>query len=147
MSAVAVIGMGKFIAEPTIEQMIAAGSTIKGANVNVNGLTVKDNCGDPRNSKVLDIIDEFKTCDAEVCVTDPQAGTDEAMPEYGVTLLPWHELPRANAIVTAVADREYAQLSVANIGAKIVSGGAFIDVKSAFDSTDLRVAGYRVWRR
>ena len=76
-------GMGKFIAEPTIEQMIAAGSTIKGANVNVQGLTLKDNSGDLRNSKVIDIIDEFKTCDVEICVTDPQAGADEVMHGYG----------------------------------------------------------------
>ena len=139
-------GMGKFIAEQTIKQMIAAGSTIKGAKVNVLGLTFKENCGDLRNSKVIDIINELKTYGVEVCVTDPQAGADEAMHEYGVTLLPRHELPRADAIVAAVAPREYAQLSVADIGAKIVPGGAFIDVKSAFDSTDLRVAGYRVWR-
>ena len=53
--------MGKFIAEQTIKHMIASGSYIKGARVNVLGLTFKENCGDLRNSKVIDIINELKT--------------------------------------------------------------------------------------
>ena len=66
-------GMGKFIAEQTIKNMIAAGSYIKGAKVNVLGLTFKENCGDLRNSKVIDIINELKSYGVEVYVTDPQA--------------------------------------------------------------------------
>jgi UDP-N-acetyl-D-galactosamine dehydrogenase len=53
-------GMGKFIAEQTIKHMIAGGSYIKGAKVNVLGLTFKENCGDLRNSKVIDIINELQ---------------------------------------------------------------------------------------
>ncbi|MDP3085852.1 MAG: nucleotide sugar dehydrogenase [Rubrivivax sp.] len=139
-------GMGKFIAEQTIKQMIAAGSNIKGAKVNVLGLTFKENCGDLRNSKVIDIIHELQNYGVEVCVTDPQAEVDEAMHEYGVKLLPWAELPRADAIVAAVAHREFAELSVADLGTKLVSGGAFIDVKAAYDPAALRAAGYRLWR-
>jgi UDP-N-acetyl-D-galactosamine dehydrogenase len=66
-------GMGKFIAEQTIKHMIAAGSYIKGAKVNVLGLTFKENCGDLRNSKVIDIINELQSYGVEVFVTDPQA--------------------------------------------------------------------------
>src|SRR6187402_548472 len=53
-------GMGKYVAEQTIKQMIANGSYIKGARVNILGLTFKENCPDLRNSKVVDIIDELK---------------------------------------------------------------------------------------
>jgi UDP-N-acetyl-D-galactosamine dehydrogenase len=66
-------GMGKFIAEQTIKHMIAAGSYIKGAKVNVLGLTFKENCGDLRNSKVVDIIRELQSYGVEVHVTDPTA--------------------------------------------------------------------------
>ncbi|MBK9234556.1 MAG: nucleotide sugar dehydrogenase [Rhodoferax sp.] len=138
--------MGKFIAEQTIKHMIASGSYIKGARVNVLGLTFKENCGDLRNSKVIDIINELKTYGVEVFVTDPQAEVEEAMHEYGVRLLPWGEMPRADAIVAAVAHKEYAGLSVEELGRKLVKGGAFIDVKAAFDPEALRIAGYRVWR-
>ena len=139
-------GMGKFIAEQTIKHMIAAGSYVKGAKVNVLGLTFKENCGDLRNSKVIDIIHELKTYGVEVFVTDAQAEAEEAMHEYGVHLQAWDELPRADAIVAAVSHREYAALTVEDIGKKLVKGGAFIDVKAAFDQAAIIGAGYRLWR-
>ena len=139
-------GMGKFIAEQTIKHMIASGSYIKGAKVNVLGLTFKENCGDLRNSKVIDIIHELKSYGVEVFVTDAQADADEAMHEYGVRLLALDELPRADAIVAAVAHQEYAALTVDDLGKKLVKGGAFIDVKASFDAAALKAAGYRVWR-
>ena len=139
-------GMAKFVAEQTIKQMIASGSYIKSARVNVLGLTFKENCGDLRNSKVIDIIRELQSYGAEVHVTDPQADPEEAMHEYKVKLSPWEDLPRADAIVAAVAHREYAALTVDDMGKKLVKGGAFIDVKAAFDQNMLAAAGYRVWR-
>lgn len=139
-------GMGKFIAEQTIKHMIASGSYVKDAKVNVLGLTFKENCGDLRNSKVIDIIRELRTYGVEVHVTDAQATPEEALHEYGVKLAPFDALPRADAIVAAVAHREYAALSVEDIGRKLVKGGAFIDVKAAFDAATLQGAGYRVWR-
>ena len=139
-------GMGKFIAEQTIKHMIAAGSYIKGAKVNVLGLTFKENCGDLRNSKVIDIINELKSYGVEVYVTDPQAESDEAVHEYGVPLLAWADLPRADAIVAAVAHKEFAALTMDDFAKKLVKGGAFIDVKAAFDREAIRNAGYRLWR-
>jgi UDP-N-acetyl-D-galactosamine dehydrogenase len=138
--------MGKFIAEQTIKHMIAAGSHIKGAKVNVLGLTFKENCGDLRNSKVIDIIHELQTYGVEVCVADPQAEADEALHEYGVRLLPWSDLPRADAIVAAVSHREYAALGLGDIAQKLVPGGAFIDVKAAFNAAAITGAGYKLWR-
>ena len=139
-------GMGKFIAEQTIKHMIAAGSVVRGAKVNVLGLTFKEDCGDLRNSKVIDIIRELKTYGVDVHVTDPTADPEEAMHEYGVDLVRWDALPVADAMVAAVAHREYAELSVAELGAKLVPNGAFIDVKAAFDPAAIRTAGYRLWR-
>ena len=139
-------GMGKFIAEQTIKNMIAAGSYVKGAKVNVLGLTFKENCGDLRNSKVIDIINELKSYGVEVFVTDPQAESDEAVHEYGVPLLHWDDMPRADAIVAAVAHREFAALSMEDFSKKLVKGGAFIDVKAAFDRKAIEGAGYRLWR-
>lgn len=139
-------GMGKFIAEQTIKHMIAGGSYVKGAKVNVLGLTFKENCGDLRNSKVVDIINELKTYGVEVFVTDPQAESEEAMHEYGVQLLPWADLPRADAIVAAVAHKEFAALSMEDFGKKLVKGGTFIDVKAAFDAKMIQAAGYKLWR-
>jgi UDP-N-acetyl-D-galactosamine dehydrogenase len=139
-------GMAKFIAEQTIKQMIAAGSHVKGARVNVLGLTFKENCGDLRNSKVIDIIRELESYGVDVFVADPQAEAEEAMHEYGVRLTPWGELPKADAIVAAVSHREFLALGREDLAAKLLPEGVFVDVKAAFDAAALRAAGLRVWR-
>jgi len=139
-------GMGKFIAEQTIKQMIAAGSHIKGARVNVLGLTFKENCADLRNSKVADVINELKSYGVEVFVHDPYADHAEALHEYGVTLLPWAELPRADAIVAAVSHKQLIALSADDFQQKLVKGGCFIDVKACFEAKDFEDVGIRVWR-
>jgi UDP-N-acetyl-D-galactosamine dehydrogenase len=139
-------GMGKYIAEQTIKQMIANGSYVRGAKVNVLGLTFKENCPDLRNSKVGDIVQELKSYGVEVFVHDPWADAAEAEREYGVTLVPWEALPRADAIVAAVAHREFAQRDAHDLGRKTIRDGCFIDVKSRFDAAALRDAGLKVWR-
>jgi UDP-N-acetyl-D-galactosamine dehydrogenase len=139
-------GMGKFIAEQTVKNMIAAGSYVKGARVNVLGLTFKENCADLRNSKVGDVINELKTYGIEVFVHDPWADPEEAMHEYGVRLFGWEELPRADAIVAAVSHQQLVSQSIEDIQKKLIKGGCFIDVKAVFDRQALEQAGIRVWR-
>jgi UDP-N-acetyl-D-galactosamine dehydrogenase len=139
-------GMGKYIAEQTIKQMIASGSYIKGASVHVLGLTFKENCPDLRNSKVIDVINELKSYGVQVFVHDPEADPDEAMHEYGVRLMQWADLPRADAIVAAVAHREYRDLAAEDVARKLIKNGTFIDVKSSFDESALEGCGIRVWR-
>jgi UDP-N-acetyl-D-glucosamine/UDP-N-acetyl-D-galactosamine dehydrogenase len=139
-------GMGKYIAEQTVKQMIASGSYVKGAKVTVLGLTFKEDCADLRNSKVVDIIQELQSFGAEVFVHDPDADPAEAMKEYGVKLLHWNDLPRADAIVAAVAHRKYRSLTIDDIARKVVKGGCFVDVKAGFDEVMLADAGMRVWR-
>ena len=68
------------------------------------------------------------------------------MHEYGVPLVAWDDLPRADAIVAAVAHNEFAALSMDDIAKKLVKGGAFIDVKASFDRKAITGAGYKLWR-
>jgi UDP-N-acetyl-D-galactosamine dehydrogenase len=138
--------MGGYVAEQTIKQMIAAGSAVKGARVNVLGLTFKENCSDLRNSKVFDIVRELRSFGADVRVADPMADTAEARHEYGIDLVPWNELPEAEALVLAVAHRSYAQLLPADLSGRLKPGGVLTDVKSALDPQVFRTAGFRIWR-
>ena len=139
-------GMAKFIAETTIKNMIAAGSYVKGARVNVLGLTFKENCADLRNSKVADVVTELKSFGVEVFVHDPYADPAEARHEYGVDLVAWDDLPRADAIVAAVSHSQLCALSAEDFQKKLIKGGCFIDVKSCFDAAALAEAGIKVWR-
>src|SRR5215210_4208488 len=78
--------MGAHIARKTVQQMIHAGRNIKGARVNILGLTFKENVPDIRNSKVVDIVRELHEFGVETFVHDPLAVPDEALHEYGVRL-------------------------------------------------------------
>lgn len=139
-------GMGKLIAEQTVKSMIASGSYIKSARVNVLGLTFKENCADIRNSKAADVINELKSYGIEVFVHDPHADPEEALHEYGVQLLDWDDLPRADAIVATVSHKQLLDIPVDDFQKKLIRGGAFIDVKACFDQVSLEEFGIRVWR-
>ena len=139
-------GMGKYVADQTIKLMIQAGSSVKGAAVNVLGLTFKENCSDLRNSRVIDVIRELNAFGARVHVHDPVADPAEAMHEYGLMLTSWDELPRADAIVSAVAHRALRERSVDDLVAKLVPNGVYVDVKSQVDAAALRSRGVKVWR-
>lgn len=130
-------GMGKFVAEKTIKLMIQAGVNIRGATVNVLGLTFKENCPDLRNSKVPDVIRELQSFGVSVSVHDPLAIAVEAEHEYGVSLTQWDSLPQADALILAVAHTEYRTLEPTDLSAVVKPGGCVIDVKSIFDHADL----------
>ncbi len=139
-------GMGPHIARKTVQQMIRAGRNIKGARVNVLGLAFKENCPDVRNSKVIDIIHELREFGVETFVHDPAADPAEALDEYDIRLLAWEELPAADALILAVAHRQFLDLPVSAYLKKIVRGGCFIDVKSVFDPAPFRKENLQVWR-
>ncbi len=139
-------GMGKFIAEQTIKRMIQCGSHVRGAKVNVLGLTFKENVPDLRNSRVIDVIHELQSYGIEVHVHDPVPVQEEATHEYGIALETWEDLPVADAMIVAVAHRQFIARPIAEYAKKLMNKGAFIDVKSQFDRSALEAAGLCVWR-
>lgn len=139
-------GMGKFIAEQTVKELIAAGSHIKGAKVCVLGLTFKENCPDLRNSRVIDVIHELITYGIEVHVHDPVPNQQEAIHEYGISLESWDQLPAANAIVVAVSHQAFTDKPLAEYQAKLAPKGVLIDVKAIFDPQAVKAAGIPFWR-
>jgi UDP-N-acetyl-D-galactosamine dehydrogenase len=138
--------MGKFIAEQTIKQMIACGSAIKGANINVLGLTFKENVPDLRNSKVIDVIRELQSYGVNVNVHDPVAIQDDALHEYGIHLMSWDDLPVADAIVVAVAHQALLNTPLHKYADKLNGNGCFVDVKSKYNPSAVTAAGMRLWR-
>ena len=139
-------GMGKYIAEQTVKQLIEADLPVKGADVVVLGLTFKEDCADLRNSKVIDVIRELRTYGVRVHVHDPVAAKADAQHEYQVSLEDWPQLPRAQAVVVAVSHKQYMEMTPSALAAMAVPGGVLVDVKSMFDPRALTAAGLRVWR-
>jgi UDP-N-acetyl-D-galactosamine dehydrogenase len=139
-------GMGSYIARKTIQQMIHAGRNIKGARVNVLGLSFKEDVPDIRNSKVADILAELAQFGVESYVHDPMASAEDALAEYGVRLWPWEDLPAADALILAVPHRDFLRLPASAYLQKIVRNGCLIDVKSVLDAAAFRRDGVSVWR-
>lgn len=138
--------MGKFIAEQTVKQMIQHGHPVKGANVNVLGLTFKEDVPDLRNSRVIDVVNELASYDISVHVHDPIASAADAHEEYGIKLMSWDNLPRAEALIVTVPHRPFVRMDVAAFSAKLVPQGCFIDVKARFDRKSFTGSGLSVWR-
>jgi len=138
--------MAKFVAEQTIKQLIKANCNVKGAKVNVLGLTFKENCPDLRNSKVAELIHELKSYGVELHIHDPVADAKEARHEYGIELESWESLPRAEVIIAAVSHQEFIKRPISDFQSKVIERGCFIDVKSQFDQKALNKTGLNVWR-
>jgi UDP-N-acetyl-D-galactosamine dehydrogenase len=139
-------GMGKYIAEQTIKQMIKAGSSIKGAQVNVLGITFKEDVPDLRNSKVWDLIVELRSYGVEVFVHDPVADAAEAHSEYGIELSDWDALPQADAILVSVAHQAFLLKPTTDLITKVKLQGCIIDVKAQLDASFFETIGLNVWR-
>ena len=139
-------GMGKFIAQRTVKEMIHAGQNILGSTVTVLGLTFKEDCPDLRNSKVIDIIRELQDYGIKVQVCDPLADTAEAEHEYGVTLTPLDQLQPAAAVVLAVAHREYREMGIGQLHKLMGDSPTLIDVKCVYSRDEVQQAGIRLWR-
>ena len=143
-------GMGAFVADAAIKEMIKAGKSPKNSKVVILGLTFKENCPDTRNSKVEDIIKRMAEYDINPLVVDPWASERDAMHEYGVTLTKYEDIADADCVIVAVAHNEFKALSLADIK-KLFKAcpdeeKVLIDVKGLYKVSDLKESGMKYWR-
>ena len=143
-------GMGAFVADAAIKEMVLAGKSPKTAKIAIFGLTFKENCPDTRNSKVEDIIIRLKEYGISPMIVDPWASERDAMHEYGVTLTPMEEIRDLDCLILAVAHNEFRRMSVAQYleffrdmpnEEKIL-----LDVKGILDQDLLKKENIRLWR-
>lgn len=143
-------GMGKFVADAAIKQMILAGKTPRMAKVVILGLTFKENCPDTRNSKVDDIIKRLNEYEITPVVVDPWASERDAMHEYGVTLTAVKDATNADCIIVAVGHNEFKAMTLEQIKGMFKPcedcEKVLIDVKGIYSIADLKKSGMRFWR-
>ena len=143
--------MGAFVADAAIKEMIEAGMAPKKATVVVLGLTFKENCPDTRNSKVVDIINRLKEYEITPIVADKWADKEVALKEYGVELVPYDAIPKADCIIVAVGHNEFRSMSMLQIKSMFKmelpdEEKVLIDVKSLYRMDELKASGMRFWR-
>ena len=143
--------MGAFVADAAIKQMIEAGMAPKKAKVVILGITFKENCPDTRNSKVVDIINRLKEYEINPIVTDSWADAAVAKHEYGVDLVDFDKLPKADCVIVAVGHNEFRSMSTMQLKGLFRSGlpdaeKVLIDVKSLYRRDELEASGMKWWR-
>ena len=134
-------GMGSHVAQRVIKLMTQRRIHAAGARILVLGLAFKENCPDLRNTRVTDVVDEFKSYHAIVDVHDPWVSADEARHEYGLELVSELVPGRYDAVILAVAHRQFVELGAERIRALGKPGCVLFDVKQTLprDAVDDRL--------
>ena len=135
-------GMGEYVASQLVKLMLKKQIHVGHSKVLVLGLAFKENCPDIRNTKVVDIIDELKSYGVHVDVHDPWVNEADAIHEYGLQLVEEPKEHHYDAVVVAVAHRQFRDKGVDAIralGKNEVS--VLYDIKYLFeaDSVDARL--------
>lgn len=143
--------MGGFVADCAIKQMIEAGMAPKKAVVVILGITFKENCPDTRNSKVVDIIKRLKEFEINPVVSDSWADKEVAKHEYGVDLVDFEKLPKADCVIVAVGHNQFRSMSTMQLKELFRSElpdseKVLIDVKSLYRRDELEASGMKWWR-
>jgi len=122
-------GMGIFITQQVVKLMMKKRIHVLDSKVLIMGFTFKENCPDVRNTRVIDIVQEFEKYDAHVDVYDPWAGADEVQHEYGIELTPEVKPESYDAIVMAVAHNEFKEMGAEDIRKLGKSDCVIYDIK------------------
>ncbi|RXJ57846.1 nucleotide sugar dehydrogenase [Candidatus Marinarcus aquaticus] len=135
-------GMGKYIAEQTVKQMIKNDKKIKDSNILILGVTFKENCPDLRNTKVTDIVDELREYGANVDIYDPWVDLEETKHHFHHELLdknPFESDKKYDSIIIAVAHNEFVSLREEDF--KNISSGKeiLIDIKGIVQNPTWRL--------
>lgn len=139
--------MGKYVASNIIKKMIHAKQDVSKAKVAIMGLTFKEDCGDVRNTRVIDIIDELKDYEIDVVVHDPMADKEEVKREYGIDLVDKSEIKDVDAIVVAVGHQLFSNYNLDNFDKlyKNPNKKVLIDIKEILDRDEATNRGYHYW--
>jgi UDP-N-acetyl-D-galactosamine dehydrogenase len=139
-------GMGAWIAQRIVKEMVIGDLPVKGSKVAVLGVTFKENVSDIRNSRVPDIVAELKSFGVEVLVHDPLAANTHVEHEYGFALSGWEQLKGLDGIVLAVGHSFYREMPLKDLLKPITrSSGVVVDVKSILKRSAVSELGHRYW--
>ena len=119
-------GMGAYVANQTIKYMNKKGVLVKNAKILILGITFKENCPDIRNTKVVDIYHTLHEYTPNITVFDPWADAEHVFQEYGVTVTNEKPNEQYDAVILAVAHKEFLDMDVKAFAKE---GGVIYDVK------------------
>ncbi len=126
--------MGHFVVNEVVKLMAVKKVDIVGSNILMLGLTFKENCPDLRNTRVVEMIDELKTYNANVDVYDPWVNKEEALASYNLSIIEQPEHRKYDAIIIAVSHHQFKEMGLDGIKAFGKSNHVLYDIKYLFPS-------------
>jgi UDP-N-acetyl-D-galactosamine dehydrogenase len=121
--------MGSYVADQVSKLMTKKRIHVVDANVLIMGLTFKENCPDLRNTRVVDLVQEFESFNCNVDVYDPWINKEEALNEYNIKPINEPVQGKYDAILLAVAHNEFKEMSVEQIRAYGKDNHVLYDIK------------------
>ena len=121
--------MGSYVVDQVSKLMTKKRIHLVDANVLIMGLTFKENCSDLRNTRVVDLVEEFEGFNCNVDVHDPWVNKEEAVHEYGIKPIDQPVEGKYDAILLAVAHDEFKRLSLEQIKAFGKDNHVLYDIK------------------
>jgi UDP-N-acetyl-D-glucosamine/UDP-N-acetyl-D-galactosamine dehydrogenase len=131
-------GMGKYIAEKTIKEMIKAEKLIKNSDILILGFAFKENCPDTRNTRVVDIVRELKDFGANIDIFDPWIDSTKLL-DYNLITDPLKSDKKYDAIIVAVSHKQFKAYTSDDYSSLLSSTEVIIDVKSTVKNPTWRL--------
>ena len=129
--------MGSYVANEVSKIMNKKQIQVEDANVLIMGLTFKENCPDIRNTRIVDLVEEFKGFKCNVEVYDPWVDKNQAMAEYNIKPIDQPSQNKYDAILLAVAHDEFKELSIDQIKAFGKDSHVLYDIKYLLDASEV----------
>jgi UDP-N-acetyl-D-galactosamine dehydrogenase len=129
--------MGFFVADNVSKLMNKNGIHVEGANILIMGLAFKENCPDIRNTRVVDLIEQFDSFNCSTEVYDPWVDKDAAMNEYKINLIEEPTDGKYDAIILAVAHDVFKNLSSEQIKTFGKENHVIYDIKYLLDNEEV----------
>ena len=126
-----------FIADQVSKLMVRKGIEVTDANILIMGLAFKENCPDIRNTRVVDLVNEFKGSNCNIDVYDPCVNKDDANDEYNIKLIEEPIKGKYDAIVLAVAHDIFKDFSIEQIKDFGKDNYVLYDIKYLFGNNEV----------
>lgn len=141
--------MGRYVVENLIKNLIKANIPVADAKVAILGFTFKEDCPDTRNTRVIDIVEELKEYGISPKIADPVADVEEAFHEYGIVFDSMEGVKDMDAVILAVAHKEFMELSKEEISKWFNSTNqekVLLDIKGVLNRQNYETEEYKYWR-
>ncbi|MDE1715557.1 Vi polysaccharide biosynthesis UDP-N-acetylglucosamine C-6 dehydrogenase TviB [Chromobacterium amazonense] len=128
--------MAEYVAGQLIKQMAKKDISASKAKVLILGFAFKENCPDLRNTKIIDIVSALKEYNCSVDVYDPWVSSEEAVHEYGISVLGEINETDYDAVIIAVAHNEFRSMGIEKIRSFVKQKSVIYDLKYVLNATD-----------